>query len=153
MKNEPKPFPRGLLTALLPVAALILLVVAALSLRRGDPVQGGSSARRAAAPQSEPGLPSRPSDAVRTLAPPPAPPTREVEMPKVARAMDLSNVRVLARALSEAAALEDRAQLMSMKGALRRYGALARPVLVEEQQSATDPKVLAALTEAIADAR
>lgn len=75
------------------------------------------------------------------------------ETAKVARAMDQSNIRSLVRTLSGAAATDNEGLKQSMKKALRRYGAQARPLIETEYASATDPKVQAALKEAMSDAR
>ena len=140
---------RGLLLFGLPASLVVLMIWAAVSSRPPERATTPAPTRTKAVSTSgatEDVVPT--AEAPRTdVAGPPD------EMPKVARAMDLSNVRMLARTLSEAAALEDVDRVRSMKGALRRYGALARPILREELGEQTNPKVLAALTEAMNDAR
>lgn len=140
---------KGLLLVALPVVAIgLMLLVASLS----RPPARAQIATPLKARQATPGMPAE--DVGLLPAPEPAKALeKEAEMAQVARAMDLSNVRVLARTLSEAAALQDVGRVSSMKSALRRYGALARPILQEELAEQTNPRALAALTEAMSDAR
>lgn len=139
---------KGLLLIALPVVVIGLMLLVASGSRPPE------RATRAFTPRPAPTAGASAEDVAPLPAAEPAKAVeKEAEMAQVARAMDLSNVRVLARTLSEAAALEDVGRVSSMKSALRRYGALARPILQEELAEQTNPRALAALTEAMSDAR
>lgn len=128
-----------------------LIVLAAILVPR--PRENGDHRRRKSPPLPEAGTAAAPEVAMTPQRLPVAPATRVAEPPQVARAMDLSNVRSLVTTLKEAAATENAGLKSSMLSALGRYGETARPVIEEEIGRAHDPKVKAALDEALASAR
>jgi hypothetical protein len=93
-------------------------------------------------------------------APPPSPtatassvPPVVRDDPKLARAMDQSNVRQLVRTLALAAATENQPLKTSMLGAIARSPAGAREVVQSELAQAQNPAVRQALEEALARSR
>ncbi len=71
---------------------------------------------------------------------------------EVAKAMDLSNVRAFLLQLQVAAAKEDQSTMKNVLGALRRYRVTAAPLIREAMRETENPKVRAALEDALAQA-
>ena len=148
MNDSESPSRRGLILLLGPLVVGAMLVAALLvrSTERPLPVPRVAAKKPPVAESAAPPVQE-------TYVPPPVVPEKRSSEAEVARAMDLSNIRMIVRAIAEAAATENKSRERSMLRALERYGADARPIIAEALTTINNTQAQEALRQALARAQ